>query len=332
MKPGLALYLMQASSIEPGRPLRILVAASCRSPFVMRHAGALLARHGHDVVFAGASSPCTWRVDVIVTDDGHAGMVPLLLGPRHERPRMVMLGLSPWRAAAFPIGGCGPLAGWLAMRLLPERFLQLGVPAFESEVYRVPDNFRFIGAFRHAASDSATRGEPVLLAPEVATSGIRPVIVNAVRAADGGGSPRAPTSLATYAAALRHARIAVCGPSMVSVLLALQAGVPVLCLGRCAQAHALAARLRASGTGIGLPDTARLSAIVPALRSLATLARFRHRAGAVSIEFDEFDTQRLLLDAVQAPAPIPATHSTITAFAGNPHEDYYRHHSLAQPG
>jgi len=321
---------MQSCSIEPGRPLRILVAASSQSPFVMRHAGAVLARHGHDVVVTGAGSPRAGRADLIVTDDGHAGMVPLLLRPRHRRPRVVVLGLSPWRAVDFPVRDCGPLAVRLALRLLPERFLQLGVPGFESEVHDVPDNFRFIGAFGQAPSDGSTRGVPLLLAPEVARDGIRSVIHDAALAADGGGPLLAPTSLAAYTAALRHARVAICGHDLVSVLLALRAGVPILCLGRGEQA--LAARLRASGTGIALPDTAPLSALVPALRCLATLARFRHRAAALSIEFDEFDTERLLLDAVQALAAIPATHSTITAFAGIRHEDYRPHHSLAQPG
>lgn len=261
-----------------------------------------------------------WPAALVLADADHSGLLPLLLGARRQRPAVAVLGLRPWSGAAAADGvtplsqaranatlarlGAAPLPMMLprAMLMLPDRYLQLGVPAFEADAVAVPDNFSFLGALTAPARAAPARlppGKPlVLLAPGAARrqppTALAGVLASALRAL-GTQAQLLVADERQYLALLPRAALAVTPGCLHSALAALHAGVPVLCAGADAPALAIAARLAASGAGIGLAAASpRLSALRHAAGAILTLPRYRHAAAALSIEFDDFPAARIL--------------------------------------
>lgn len=258
---------------------------------------------------------------LVVADADYGGTLPLMLGALRRPPAVVTLGLHAWDDAAHACPAAShaqaalqaranavlrqlgarplPLPLQQARQTLPERYLQQGIPAFEVRPIGVPDNFVFLGALlgaAQAADVQASAGPPLVLLPTAEMGGRRAARLAALLAqALAGCAALAPADPRQYAALLPRAALAVTQGCLSTALQAMRAGVPVLCVGADKPAVALAERLAASGAGIGLLHaTPGVRALRHAAQALLALPRFRHRAAALSIEFDGFPSESIL--------------------------------------
>jgi len=247
---------------------------------------------------------------LVLADADFSGLLPMLRRAPQCRPAIAVIGLRPW----------GARPGWLcpehgAPAPQPDRYLQLGVPALPLGICRPPAGFSFLGALGIQAAPGATRRDANLVLVSAGFGRARANLLGTVRNALAGmpgievvdcADPQRCARLMTRAA------MVVSPPCLGSIVLALQAGVPVLCTGVCSDARLIAAALAASGAGLGLAmDLPDVRTLRRAAAALLRFPRFAHAAAALSMEFDEFQAAPRLLamcDELLAPMPSRVAH------------------------